>query len=95
MASGRQDDAAGIVLNKHGHWSGRFNQSVLQQWNCTQLRLTPPNFGAKRSNAASGERVWLLHRPSEQPDAILAKLLTDLAECGIVVSYYAIIGRSH
>lgn len=46
--------------------------------------------GGNRPYALAGERVWLLRRLSEQPDVTLRKLLADLAERGIVVSYYAV-----
>jgi transposase len=46
--------------------------------------------GGHRPYALAGERVWLLRRLSEQPDVTLRRLLADLAERGIVVSYYAV-----
>ena len=46
--------------------------------------------GGQRPYALAGERSWLLHRVAEQPDLTLRALLAELAERGIVVSYYAV-----
>ena len=46
--------------------------------------------GGRRAYALAGERDWLLRRLAETPDVTLRGLLAELAERGIVVSYYAI-----
>jgi hypothetical protein len=46
--------------------------------------------GGQRPYALAGERSWLLRRVAEQPDLTLRALLAELAEGGIVVSYYAV-----
>jgi transposase len=46
--------------------------------------------GGQRPYALAGERNWLLGRLAEKPDMTLRALLTELAERGIVVSYFAV-----
>ena len=46
--------------------------------------------GGRRPYALAGERSWLLGRIGEKPDLTLRALLAELAERGIVVSYYAV-----
>jgi transposase len=46
--------------------------------------------GGNRPYALTGERGWLLSRLSEKPDVTLRTLVAELAERGIVVSYYAV-----
>jgi transposase len=46
--------------------------------------------GGTRCYALAGERDWLLGRLAAQPDVTLRALLAELAERGIVVSYYAV-----
>jgi len=46
--------------------------------------------GGRRPYALAGERDWLLSRLAEKPDVTLRALLAELAERGIVVSYYAV-----
>src|SRR5581483_3708587 len=46
--------------------------------------------GGHRPYALAGERDWLLARIAARPDATLRGLLAELAERGIVVSYYAV-----
>ncbi len=46
--------------------------------------------GGKRPYALAGERDWLLARITEVPDLTLRGLHRELAERGIVVSYYAV-----
>jgi transposase len=46
--------------------------------------------GGQRPYALAGERGWLLSRLSKQPDVTLRALVAELAERGIVVSYYAV-----
>ncbi len=46
--------------------------------------------GGRRAYALAGERDWLLRRLAETPDVTLRGLLGELAERGIVVSYYAV-----
>jgi transposase len=46
--------------------------------------------GGQRPYALAGERDWLLGRLAEKPDMTLRALLAELAERGIVVSYFAV-----
>ena len=46
--------------------------------------------GGQRPYALAGERDWLLGRLAEKPDVTLRALHAELAERGIVVSYYAV-----
>jgi transposase len=46
--------------------------------------------GGQRPYALAGERNWLLGRLAEKPDITLRALLMELAERGIVVSYFAV-----
>src|SRR6202041_2391880 len=46
--------------------------------------------GGNRPYVLSSERDWLLKRLAEQPDVTLRALLSELAERGIKVSYYAV-----
>lgn len=46
--------------------------------------------GGRRPYALAGERDWLLARIAARPDVTLRGLLGELADRGIVVSYYAV-----
>jgi transposase len=46
--------------------------------------------GGTRPYALAAEREWLLRRLAENPDVTLRALVTELAERGIEVSYYAV-----
>jgi transposase len=46
--------------------------------------------GGNRGYVLAGERDWLLGRLAEKPDVTLRALVAELAERGIVVSYYAV-----
>ncbi len=46
--------------------------------------------GGHRPYALAGARDWLLARLVEKPDVTLRALVVELAERGIVVSYYAV-----
>ena len=46
--------------------------------------------GGNRPYILSGQRDWLLARLAETPDVTLRALVAELAERGIVVSYYAV-----
>jgi transposase len=46
--------------------------------------------GGQRPYALAGERDWLLARIEERPDVTLRALVAELADRGIVVSYYAV-----
>ena len=46
--------------------------------------------GGKRPYVLAGERAWLLARLAEKPDVTLRALAAELAERGVVVSYYAV-----
>ncbi len=46
--------------------------------------------GGRRPYALAAERDWLLGRLAEQPDVTLRALLSELADRGIKVCYYAV-----
>jgi transposase len=46
--------------------------------------------GGRRPYVLAGERGWLLARLAEKPDVTLRGLAAELAERGVVVSYYAV-----
>ena len=46
--------------------------------------------GGRRPYVLSPERDWLLARLADQPDLTLRALVSELAERGIEVSYYAV-----
>lgn len=46
--------------------------------------------GGKRPFSLEAERAWTLQRFAEAPDLTLRALLAELAQRGIVVSYYAL-----
>jgi len=46
--------------------------------------------GGRRPYVVARERDWLLARIAEKPDLTLRALLKELAERGLVVSYYAL-----
>jgi transposase len=46
--------------------------------------------GGHRPLALAGERTWLLARIASSPDLTLRALLTELADRGVIVSYYAV-----
>jgi transposase len=46
--------------------------------------------GGQRPMALAGERDWLQQRLAEKPDLTLRSLLPELAERGVVVSYFAV-----
>jgi transposase len=46
--------------------------------------------GGRRPCALAGERNWLLTRIAEAPDLTLRAIAAELAERGILVSYFAV-----
>lgn len=46
--------------------------------------------GGNRPYALAEQRDWLLGRLAEKPDVTLRALVAELAERGVVVSYYAV-----
>jgi transposase len=62
-------------------WSQRFR---------TTGSAAARRMGGHRPYALAGERGWLLGRLAEKPDVTLRALVGELAERGIVVSYYAV-----
>jgi transposase len=61
-----------------------------QRFRATGSAAARPMGGQRRPYALAGERDWLLSRLAEKPDVTLRALLAELAERGIVVSYYAV-----
>src|SRR6478672_6333839 len=60
-----------------------------QRYRATGSAAARP-IGGNRPYVLASERGWLLKRPAEQPDVTLRALLSELAERGIKVSYYAV-----
>lgn len=60
-----------------------------QRFRATGSAAAQP-MGGRRRFVLAGERQWLLSRIAEKPDLTLRGLLGELAERGIVVSYYAV-----
>lgn len=46
--------------------------------------------GGRRPYVLAGHRAWLLSRVAKKPDITLRALVAELAERGVVVSYYAV-----
>ena len=46
--------------------------------------------GGRRPYALAGEREWVLARIAAAPDITLRALVAELAERGVIVSYYAV-----
>jgi transposase len=73
----------------------RFEVSVssVVKWNqlfkSTGTAAAKP-MGGNRAYALAGERDWLLARLAQTPDITLRALVGELAERGVVVSYYAV-----
>ena len=63
------------------------------KWSQRKRRTGSPaacRMGGRRPYAVAGEREWLLARLAEKPDVTLRGLVGELAERGIMVSYYAV-----
>jgi transposase len=71
----------GVSVASVVKWSQRFRSSG---------SAAAKPMGSRRPYALAGERDWLLGRIAARPDATLRGLLAELAERGIVVSYYAV-----
>jgi transposase len=84
--------AAGECCRKVASTFGVSVASVVkwsQRFRATGSAAARP-MGGNRPYALTGERGWLLSRLSEKPDVTLRTLVAELAERGIVVSYYAV-----
>ena len=71
----------GVSVASVVKWSQRFRS--------TGTAAARP-MGGHRPYALAAERDWLLGRLAEQPDLTLRKLVAELAERGIRVSYFAV-----
>lgn len=71
----------GVSVASVVKWSQRFRR--------TGSAAARP-MGGNRRYVLAGERDWLLGRLAEKPDVTLRALVAELAERGIVVSYYAV-----
>ena len=71
----------GVSVASVVKWSQRFRMTGSP---------APRPRGGHRPYALAGERDWLLGRLAEKPDVTLRALVAELAERGIVVSYYAV-----
>ena len=60
-----------------------------QRFRATGSAAAKP-MGGHRPLALAGERAWLLGRIAASPDVTLRALLAELADRGVVVSYYAV-----
>ena len=71
----------GVSVASVVKWSQRFR--------ATGSAAAKP-MGGRRPYALAGERDWLLARIAARPDVTLRALVAELADRGIVVSYYAV-----
>src|SRR5665213_1510458 len=71
----------GVSVASVVKWSQRFRSTG---------SAAAKRMGGHRPYALAGERDWLLARIAARPDATLRALVTELAERGIVVSYFAV-----
>jgi transposase len=71
----------GVSVSSVVKWSQRFR---------TSGSAAAKPMGGRRPYVLAEEREWLLGRIGEKPDLTLRALLAELAERGIVVSYYAV-----
>jgi transposase len=71
----------GVSVASVVKWSQRYRA-------CGSAAAKP--VGGRRPYALAGQRAWLLDRIREKPDLTLRAVLAELAERGIVVSYYAV-----
>lgn len=71
----------GVSVASVVKWSQRFRS--------TGTAAARP-MGGHRPYALAAERDWLLGRLAEQPDLTLRRLVAELAERGIRVSYFAV-----
>lgn len=56
----------------------------------TSSAITFSRMGGRRPYLVARERDWVLARIAEKPDLTLRALLKELADRGLVVSYYAL-----
>ncbi len=71
----------GVSVSSVVKWSQRFR--------ATGSAAAKP-MGGRRPYALAAHRDWLLRRLAETPDVTLRALVAELAERGIIVSYYAV-----
>jgi transposase len=71
----------GVSVASVVKWSQRFRATG---------SAAPKRMGGYRPLALAGERDWLLARIAARPDLTLRALVAELAERGIVVSYFAV-----
>src|SRR5688500_13856549 len=71
----------GVSVSSVVKWSQRFR--------ATGSAAARP-MGGRRRDALGEQRDWLLSRLAEKPDVTLRGLLAELAERGVIVSYYAV-----
>jgi transposase len=71
----------GVSVASVVKWSQRYR---------TEGSAAARRIGGYRPLALARERDWLLRRIAEKPDLTLRALVSELAERGIVVSYYAV-----
>jgi transposase len=75
--------------------AGTFKVSVASvvKWSQRHRAMGSPaaqKVGGRRPYVVARERDWLLARIAEKPDLTLRALLAELADRGMVVSYYAL-----
>ena len=71
----------GVSVSSVVKWSQRFR--------ATGSAAARP-MGGRRRDALGKQRDWLLSRLAEKPDVTLRGLLAELAERGVIVSYYTV-----
>jgi len=71
----------------------RVSVSSVVKWSQRQRDVGSPAarpVGGRKPYAVDGERDWVLARIAAQPDLTLRALVVELADRGLVVSYYAL-----
>jgi transposase len=71
----------------------RVSVSSVVKWSQRQREIGSPAarpVGGCKPYAVAAERDWVLARIAEQPDLTLRALVGELADRGLVVSYYAL-----
>ena len=74
-------DTFGVSVASVVKWSQRFRATGT---------VAPKPMGGKRPVLLAAQRAWILDRMASQPDLTLRRLVIELRECGITVSYGAV-----
>ena len=92
----RERVVAAVASGQSCRWAAKtFMVSVASvvEWSQRQRAVGSPaalKMGGRRPYLVARERDWVLSRIAEKPDLTLRALLRELADRGLVVSYYAL-----